>query len=298
MRYILIGWLGLWFGAVQSTAAQVTLIEAYGDSLTEGLFSQTSLTKPDRKEVADALRDFSLFYLTKEKKYIVPYLRHDLSWVSHLATRLGKSYGLSKPVPVKNFAVAGSQAVDLVKQVARPIPEYNPTVAFFLIGHNDLCDIVGTEWEYVAKFRREYLDALKIWDRTHQDSTAILLPMLPVHYAYERMLDYVWLQEKNEKLTCMSLWRLFGYCPKFNVMAKNGTMKANISPMENALNNELKFIASEMTYTTFTGNRFVTVDPNLFQKPMSGPEFFGFDCYHPSNAGQQAVSSAVYNTLF
>lgn len=294
MRRLLIG---LVFCSIQ-VRAEVRLIEAYGDSLTQGLFSHSTIEKPDKKEIANTLRDFSMFYLTKDQVHIKQYLRPDLSWVSEVARRLGEAYGLKQAVPVRNRAVFGSVAKDLIKQVSREWPEYNEVLAFFLIGHNEICDVVGTEAEYVAKFRREYLEALHAWDRTHQGSTALLIPMLPVHQAYLRMHEYVWYQEKNEKLTCTKLWQLFGYCPKFTTWTKQGKIESSIAPIENALNQELKYIASEMTFSTKSGNQFLTLDPTLFSKPTLGAEFYAYDCYHPSLTGQKAVAGAVYRATF
>lgn len=276
---------------------QIQRFEAYGDSLTEGLFSYSLLQKTKPKDVAKVLSDFAMFYTTNDKSHIQYHLRPDIAWLQSIAVRLGHKYGLAKPIPTRNNAVSGAVVADLVKQVKRA-PEYTPVVAFFLIGHNDLCDASKlTESEYMEKFRREYLEALNAWDRTHQNSTAILLPMLQVHQAFETMHSYVWHQTEKEKLTCSNLWTLFGYCPRFVELAKQQKLAPLVEPIENAMNGSLRNLATEMQIATTGNNSYVTVDPNLFKIPFA-PEFFALDCYHPSITGQLMVGDVAYSALF
>lgn len=104
-------------------------LETYGDSLTAGFLSNTSLmTPPPLKDISKIISDLAMFKLTDLVQYIEPHQSRTLAWPSQLAEILRKD---GSRVEVENRAVSGSTSADLQSQL---VPTGTDVRALFFSG--------------------------------------------------------------------------------------------------------------------------------------------------------------------
>src|SRR5688572_18811663 len=118
-----------------STAMAADLrMETYGDSLTAGFLSHTSvLDAPPLTQIEKIMSSLALFKITKNISHLEKHETRSFAWPA----LVGKS--LSEDLELVNLAVSGAKSPELLKQVTKAGETKTKTIAFFFIGHNDLC---------------------------------------------------------------------------------------------------------------------------------------------------------------
>jgi len=272
-----------------STGAVARTMETYGDSLTAGFLTNTNVTNaPSLKVISDIYSDLAMYKVSGDKKYIAPYEPPELGWPFAVA-RLLES--VADPITIKNFAVSGAKTVDLIGQVGRNGVTLAPTMAFFFMGHNDLCEAKGTPEEIGRTYAATFERALIQWNRNHRDSAAYFMPVGDVHRVFETLKGYVWHDGPVKKYACEDSWtRYFPYCPKYGRLHKEGKLREYLQPKIQAMNDALERLAFDWDKKG-AGNRFHYLK-DLHDSPYQ-ENFFAVDCFHLSHEGQKALAERI-----
>ena len=233
-----------------------------------------------------------MYVATKDGKYLAPYEKRNKAWPAVLSKLLLKG---TEPIEVKNVAVTASVTAQLTKQVMTVQPSDNPTVAFFLTGHNDLCHFDGTTTALSQKLKGEYEEALRYWDSSHEGATAYLIPVADVYKVYEVLDGYKWFDEGGKTYTCNDSWeRLFPYCVSHYRKFQSGTIKEYALPRITAVNHALEDLATKMNRESKKNQfRYVRLDNPIEVEQ----KIFAMDCYHLSEYGQNYVARKIYQNL-
>jgi hypothetical protein len=283
-------WLGLLFLVPGlAVAAPGHRIETYGDSLTAGFLSETSLlSPPPLKEISGIVSDLIMYRLTEQDEYLASHHAPKRAWPYQLAEHLRQDGSI---VDLQNKAISGTAAVDLVNQLVAPSAD---ATAFFFTGHNDLCENPEPVDELIAHFEVEYDSALAKWDASHTGSTAYLMPVSRIDQVYDTMRGHVWYQGKQGQYSCEDNWKkFFPYCPSFYRMLKEGKLEAFIVARSDAMNLALQRLVEKWNRASKSNTfLFLTMEVKFTK------EFFSVDCYHLGKGGQAWLGEAVFKKLY
>ncbi len=298
----LMGRLGVLFfcgiAGVITTAAPAAIpmespqvIEAYGDSLTKAFLSNTSLTEPPAiDEIGSIYTDLINFKLRNDRSYLERHEPAALSWPVQLAQMLYPG----EPIPVRNAAVTGART-DYLEYEVQSLGSAQNALSFIFVGHNDMCGNPASSSQLAAQYRG-YLDrALSKWEATHKNSQLFLLPIGEIFRVYETLQGVVWQRSSERTFTCEDSWRkLFPWCPSYYRKFAAGTLKAELEPKLEAMDDELEAIAASKVSSK--GNRYHYLKG--IQKADYDVSEFAVDCFHLSAQGQKALARAVYQGMF
>jgi lysophospholipase L1-like esterase len=282
------------WGAVLSATPAV--IESYGDSLTVGFLSNTDVTShPPLSLIGQIYTDIAKWKIEQDPKYIAPYTKPENSWPVQLANQMA---GAGPAPVVYNRAVSGSRSADLLKQVQSLTAPDGSAIAFFFMGHNDLCTPSTDTVDGIANnFQANYDRAIAEWDARHHDTTAYIIPVGDIHRVFAQLDGYVWHRGfEDSDLSCYDSWtRLFPYCPRYAHMQEKGKLEGYLKPRLDAMNARLATQVIEWNRKSVSGNRFVYLDGIQNQDYQTA--YFAVDCFHLSSQGQRALSEAIYHKI-
>ena len=132
--------------------AQNIVIETYGDSITAGLLSYTNITqKNELSEVSRILSDFAMFKLTKNRDFLIKHEKTEIAWPTLLANHLKTDL---VDYEIRNYALSGARSDSMMEEVKKAALPKDEVIAFFFIGHNDLCHNKGSEEDLARDFSR------------------------------------------------------------------------------------------------------------------------------------------------
>jgi lysophospholipase L1-like esterase len=269
-------------------SAQPLAVEAYGDSITAGFLSHTSVTQaPPLKEVSGIISDLAMFFMSGERKHILKQHAPQNSWVALFAKR----FDPNGPSLLSNYAVTGARTWQLVSQVRKQLPQKNATRAFFFIGHNDLCNNLDQPEVIADTYEREFNLALREWDKTHHNSDAYLIPVSDIHRVYAALGGQVWKKGTGTQYSCADSWtKFFPYCTSHYSKHKAGTFENYMKPRLEEMNKALDRLALALSKET-ASNRFHYLK-DAHDVPYE-PEFFAVDCFHLSPKGQSTLAARM-----
>lgn len=286
MRYLLaLLCTGLWSVSSNAEALQ---IEAYGDSLTAGFLSGTQVTSPPPlQDISDILTDMATSFRLKDRSGLARHHYPKLAWPQQVVNDL-RAKGVD--AQLRNYAVSGSRSYDLLAQIKKNT-QSGKTVAFFFIGHNDLCDQYNSTSDMTFNYKLGVKDALKEWARRHKNSEAFILPVGKVDEVFSLLAGYKWKRGKNHDFTCDQNWeRNFPYCRAHFKKYKAGTLDAFLKERIRGLNDTLRDIVDELAKED-TKNSYVLLKDT--HGVSYGKEHFAIDCYHLSSEGQESLAGRV-----
>ncbi len=265
-------------------------IEVYGDSISAGFLSHTDVTNaPSLTQMSETISNLAMFLMDKEKNrsYVDKEHAPDLAWPKVLSDKIEPA----GPVDLYNYAVSSSRTWQMAGQVKGNPHTSGETRAFFFIGHNDLCNNMDTPDNIGNEFGNEFSQALALWDATHKDSVAYLIPVADIHRVYEALDGYVWHRGGKRDYSCVDSWtKFFPYCPSHYKKHKAGTLGSYMKPRLAAMNGVLDNLANLWSKKS-SSNKFAYLKDahdTAYQK-----EFFAVDCFHLSARGQSMVADRV-----
>lgn len=290
MRYLLaVLCTGVWCNWINAATLHV---EAYGDSLTAGFLAGTSVTSPPPlTEVSKMMSDMTSFKLadrTKLDKHHYP----QLAWPQQVVNEL-KARG-NPDIQLHNYAVSGSRSYHMGSQI-RANKVADSSVAFFFIGHNDLCDDYPTKEDMVDTYISYVEDSLKQWGKSHKNSEAYVLPVGKVDEVYKLLAGYTWKKTASHDFTCDQNWeRNFPYCranfKRYKAATLDKYLKERITLMNTALE---KLVLSQQKADSQNRYVYLTDTHNAsYQK-----EHFAVDCFHLSEKGDADLASRVVSGI-
>lgn len=278
-------------------AARAITIEAYGDSLTAGFFSnEKGLTSPPPlKEISKTLSDLSMFLITGNPAYREPYEYRDRAWPHVLARHLSGFYNAE--VADTNFGQVSAITADLPKQMENL--EWGTvwrSMAFVFIGHNDLDDVAAPTPDALAEKHRGHLnDFLAKWDAKHYQSTLFFVPVGEVYRVFQNLKGFTWFKNESVTYRCEESWqRFFPYANFYYQLMKQGKLDSFLVPRVAALQNEQREAARRWNSRSQRNNyRFLEL-----KRPFTyTPKNFAIDCFHLSQAGEAEMAQTVFETL-
>lgn len=277
------------------TFSQTTVMETYGDSLTTGLLNYTNITENNElNSVSAILSDLSTFKLTNDRSFLKKHEWAEFSWPAYLTSRLKNT---ETQFEIRNFALSGARSNELIEEVAKaPQPEANRNViAFFFIGHNDLCYHKGNPESLSQDYFNNVQRAIEEWDKKHQDARAYLISVAEVQNIYPVLDELVWHDGPRARYRCNENWTLFfPYCPTFYKKHKQGTLNDYLIPRVEALNESLDKIVETMKRN---GGRNQYFRLNKSMGAEFRKEYFALDCYHLSRNGQEFLANELYQAI-
>ncbi len=275
------------------SAARPLRVEAYGDSITAGFLTGTNVASPPPlKEVSKIISDLALYLLTGQKEQVMQHHRADLAWPRVLGEFLTTD---GSKVNVANYAVSGAHVSDLLGQVKNAGAVHSKTLAFFFIGHNDMCNNNASPEEIAEKLSQQYAAGLQEWDKNHVDSQAFLVPIGDINRVFLALQGYVWYQGPQGKYTCEDDWqKFFPYCRSYAALLKEGKLEEYLVPRLKATNAGIAKLAAAQADRT-RKNRYVYLD-GILEKPYE-PKYFAVDCYHMSALGQHETAAQLFTAV-
>lgn len=281
--------LCLWLSCVNAFGADFTL-EIYGDSISAGFLDETKLVAaPTLPEIGKIISDLATAKISGNPSYITAHENRSLAWPATLSQFFGKE------VVVQNHAVTGAKSVDLISELSFG-SSAKEAMAFFFIGHNDLCHNTLSAEELSQNFRANFERALKLWNASHSGATAYFLPVSEIERLYQSLDGTVWHNSGSHAYTCEDSWtRLFPYCRTHYEKFKQGTLTDFLSPRIEKMRNVLRELASLWDRKNTRGNHFEYLE-SLEQLPYT-PSYFAVDCYHLSSEGQAEFGSRVFHAI-
>jgi len=278
-----------------SAFAQTIILEAFGDSITAGLLSYTNATdNNDLKVVSKILSELVMFKLTKNRDYLINHEKHELAWPQLLANRLTKS---DVNFEIRNYALSGARSDLLPEEVehAKVVKEDETAIAFFFIGHNDLCHHKGTPEELASEYMLNFNKAVEAWDKKHKGAKAFFVSIAEIQRIYPLLDGQTWYESGRGRYRCNDSWeKLFPYCLSFYKKYQQGTLNDYLSPRVETINNSLDQMASEWKAKS-SRNQYFHI--GMDSKADFKNNFFAVDCYHLSTEGQKFISDQVFNTI-
>ncbi len=273
--------------------AQNIVIETYGDSITAGLLSYTNITqKNELSEVSRILSDFAMFKLTKNRDFLIKHEKTEIAWPTLLANHLKTDL---VDYEIRNYALSGARSDSMLEEVKKAALPKDEVIAFFFIGHNDLCHNKGSEEDLARDFSRNLKEALIEWDQKHFGARAYLISLAEIQHLYSTLSGVTWYEGSKGKYKCEDNWEnLFPYCPSFFKKYKQGTLDEYIQPRLRAVNSELDKLSEEFKSSSRRNQyfRLGMAEGSTFRK-----EYFAIDCYHLSQEGQQFVADQIFDSL-
>lgn len=290
--YALLIFLGLSFAFA---VAEPLKLEAFGDSLTAGFLSDTSLVNPKPfSELGPLLQELAFGFIQKDRSILKKYEANEKAW-PHLLSKLLERNGIEVS-EVKNLAISGSRSSGILDQVRSEGKVTQPAWAFFFVGHNDLCHVKGEESELVAGYQNHLEKALLEWENNHNNSVVFLIPTGPIHQLYPVLENTPWTSSSSKVFQCQDAWmKYFPYCPSFYIRYKRGELESYLRPRGEALNRTLENMAEVAQKQTQKNNRYFYLESG-WPLPLR-PEYFALDCYHIAEAGQKVFAQNVYDAL-
>lgn len=271
-----------------SFSANAQVMETFGDSLTAGTLSKTSILNTSKSYVSQIMGDLVKYALLKEEKYLNKYGEKSDAWPAKLKDMLGDINELH------NYAVPGAVTSDLVPHVKKALTTTPQTFAFFLMGHNDLCDNGLTPAAMAEKFKKQYRSALIEWDKKRENSTAFLLDVGEVHSMITAMNGYIWEKKGGHEYTCNQTWETYiPYCSAYSKLVKQNKIKEVVGKQIEAMNASLDDLVAEMNSRS-SKNTFKHVK---YWHGEFQPEFSASDCFHLSKKGQETLADQVFQAL-
>jgi hypothetical protein len=276
---------GLWSICVNASTLHV---EAFGDSLTAGFLSDTQVTSPPPlTEISNIITDMTTAFRLRNRSILGKYHAPTLAWPHQLVDELKKQ---NADVQLYNYAVSGNRSYDLLNQVKKST-QVGKTIAFFFIGHNDLCDEYDSVDSLKLNYKLGVIDALKEWARRHKNSTAFVIPVGKVDEVFKLLQGYKWKRGKNYDYTCEQNWdRYFPYCRSHYKKLQAGTLDKFLKDRIAAMNISLEDIVLERqkddpknTYTLLADTHNANYER----------DHFAVDCYHLSGDGQKSLADRV-----
>lgn len=178
----------------------------------------------------------------------------------------------------KNFAVAGSKAVDIKQQVDK-LRTAVPEVATLLIGANDVCS-----WgEDYAEARRNFEADL------HLALDALVAKNANIRILMSAIPDMGVLYELGAMHGCQSNWNLTGICsPLLGAERTPSERQAFLARMR-ALNASLANVAASYPQQ-------VSYHEDVAEMQFEWQHVSRIDCFHPSVAGQGFLSETLWGT--
>ena len=262
-------------------------LEAYGDSITAGFMVKTDVTNaPPLKEMSGIISDLAMYIMTKNRSYVAKHHAPELAWPTVLASLIDPK----SPPPVEIYAVSGAKTAALVDQVNSAKTKTGQGLAFFFIGHNDLCNNANDPATIASQYVSLVDKALEVWDQRHNGSVLYLVPIADIHRVYARLKGFVW-HRGETNYTCEDSWsKFFPYCPSNLKKLQKGELDAYMQPRLEAMNGGLDTLA--LTWSKKSPkNRFVYLN-GAHSIPYE-PEYFAVDCFHPSVRGQQKIAQRL-----
>lgn len=275
--------------------SQGAVIEAFGDSLTAGLLNYTNATHQNELgTVSNILSDLAMFKLTKDRGYLKKHEKGSLAWPQLLANHLKTS---EVSFEVRNYGISGAKSEVLYDEVthALPVSPDTQTIAFFFIGHNDLCHNKGSEDDLSTEYGSNVNRALEAWDQTHRGAKAFLVSIAEVHRIYPLLDGQTWFEGEKGRYRCNESWdKLFPYCPAFYKKFKQGKLDDYLAPRVEVVNKKLEDLSRDWRSKSVRNQYFhIQMAPGAdFRK-----HFFAVDCYHLSQEGQAFVSEQIFNAI-
>lgn len=261
-------------------------MEIYGDSLSAGLLDNQPLEKAiSFEELRKIYTALGRYKFTGEVKHLVDFQKPELAWPALVARELGTE---NMPLETRNFARSGAKTKDLYKQIDKTPSE--ETIAFFFIGHNDICNHTESVERLSLKYEREIEQALRLWDAGHQRSTAYLIPVGMIPDVYKALAGTKWSTVEGDQFQCEDSWtKHFPYCVSHYRMYAEGRLDSHLRPRITGMNDTLATIARRWN----TNSRRNTYDVLSLRTESLRPSHFAIDCFHLSAGGQQALGAAI-----
>lgn len=296
-RVMKIQWLHFFSGFVLliSQPGRAWVAEAYGDSLTAGFLAHTSLTSPPpRPELSRLLEELAFGFIQKDREVLKSFESNESAWPYFLVGRLKESGVLIDETI--NLAVSGSKSAGIPQQVALRKEVKEPVIAFFFVGHNDLCHVKGSEEELVAQFSKHLEESLLVWSKNHRNSIVFIIPTGPIQKLYPALEDHIWFESEKKTFRCQDAWmKYFPYCPSFYVRHRRGELEAYLEKRGAALNESLKDLVNEKTRTDASRNRYFYLEAQ-WPLPLK-PDYFAVDCYHIAEMGQRLFAQNLFDAI-
>lgn len=265
------------------------VIETFGDSLTHGIFAKTSVTSSTPQLVSHLMGEMSKFGLTRDVGHIEPYGNKSDAWPNYLKDQFESES--SQSVSVANASMIMNDTNDLLKQVRQiNFSSTSDVMAFFFIGHNDLCPSLDESiGALTRRFKVQYRNALLEWDQMHDGAKAYILPVGNVDEAFSLLNHYTWFETTNgKKHQCNDQWGLyFPYCRRMGALAGVGRLKEVLRPRIEAMNIELRELVDEMNQRSGKNHYRYVGDMSDIPFEVS---YFAVDCFHLSSQGQRAIA--------
>ena len=287
--------LGLFFLFPCSSRAQTIILEAFGDSLTAGLLAHTNTTHHNElSDVSIILSDLTMFKLTKDRSYLLKHERPQSAWPQVLANLLSTK---ETQFEVRNYGLSGAQSNTLETQViqAKAVSEAEPNIAFFFIGHNDLCHNTGSQEMLVSDYSTNFNKAISEWDRRHKGSKAYFMSIAEINRIYPLLDNHVWYEGDKGRYRCNENWeRLFPYCISHYKKFQEKTLDSYLVPRIEAINHYLFAMAEEWKKKS-TRNQYFHIE--MDSRAEFKKNYFAVDCYHLSKDGQAFVTDQIIKQI-
>lgn len=262
-------------------------LETYGDSITAGFFANRDLS--DNLTVAQLKKTMTDVLLTLHRvSRIEKFDRRDLAWPAKLVDRVNV-----KGLKLVNHAQTGATVLGLLSQVKQVKGVEAKAVAFFFIGHNDVCK---RPFKGTTGFRDFYSDhfdkAIREWSERHKDSLAFLVPIVDVGVVMDTLWKYEW--TKGETCRDTYLHHAPMMCPLIARHIDDG--KKDYSKKRTAsINDYLKELPQDKELKLKSNNRLIFLE--------HGDDFdmtakkFAIDCFHLNEDGQLEIAKAVQSAV-
>lgn len=275
--------------------SQSVTLEAYGDSLTAGFLADTSLINPPPLEkLSKMLEELAFAFIQKDRSAMKKFESNENAWPHYLSESL-KREGIDV-AEVANLAVSGSKSAEIIHQVKQRGKSSAPSWAFFFVGHNDLCHVMGDEAAVADQFRNHLNESLAEWEKNHEGSTAYLIPAGPIYKLYPVLDNYEWFQSEQKTFKCQDAWtKYFPYCVHFYQRYKRGDLESYLKPRTEAVNAVVIDLVKEWDKKSAGRNRYKYIaDP--WPMPLE-PKLFAMDCYHQADPGQRIFADNVLSSI-
>ncbi len=280
---LLCGMLGIAF------SLQAQVMETFGDSVTAGTLSKTAVTETTYKSIQAIRSDLAKYVMLGKESYLTKYGSHENAWPA----KLQQLIGVGNVNELHNYAVPRAVTADLLKHVKGASKTTHETMAFFFMGHNDICDSGLTPEQQAEKFVREYKTALLEWDKSRENSVAYIMDVGELHEMISTLNGYVWQKDTDKSYTCNDTWENFiPFCPAYSKLAKANKINEVVGKQIAAMNGSIDALIQDLNKSgvknTFKHVKFW----DTFH-----PEYSASDCFHLSQKGQQSLAEHVYKAI-
>jgi lysophospholipase L1-like esterase len=269
------------------------LLVVYGDSLSTGVLSNTTLGKNPDSSLTLQLADY-----LKEQEFNATGFQSKLSNLDIAASSTKEPYGLRASVGAQSgvtaaevglvsFAKFGAKARDLPAMFNRWKVENANTIQkkpdsiFIMLGGNDFCSDISVE-----DILRDYNEQTTAIYNDSPASQIIIAPAPPIDqlpaidFTYGPALQGI----TGEELSCRKFRD--NLCKRVN--GDPAEVKARITAINAGIQAQAEALKAQ-------GAKIVFVDQIMSWQLK--PEEFAVDCFHPSALGQQTIGNLVKDAL-